>query len=209
MDAPDRDRGRGLSLGPRALAGFAGRLLLVYGVLVAPWPGLPEAYARAYCAAATALGSALPLASELSMHPLSALPPSHRDALELAPGRRAEEYDAYIAVRGRAGKPRLYPWSTRYFPYLATAALVALVVATPLPWRRRAGALALGLALVHLLLAAQLGAALVLYFGRVPQAVTTAARFAVFLPWYVAPLLAWAAAVAHPALREGIAPGRA
>ena len=44
-------------------------------------------------------------------------------------------------------------FSTRYMGYMPTVLMIALVVATPLPWRRRAWALLWGLFFTHLFIA--------------------------------------------------------
>jgi hypothetical protein len=59
-------------------------------------------------------------------------------------------HDVRMEVRNhRAGMMVPRHLGTRYPPYVLTALLIALIVATPLPWRRRLIALALGLIILN------------------------------------------------------------
>jgi hypothetical protein len=71
------------------------------------------------------------------------------------------------------GKPQRWhvEYSSRGWGYLPTAAIVALIVATPLPWSRRWIALAAGLVLVHIFIALRIAALLLygMYWGGAIQ----------------------------------------
>ncbi|MGE3109963.1 MAG: hypothetical protein AB7G11_07100 [Phycisphaerales bacterium] len=75
---------------------------------------------------------------------------SRGDLVEFLPNATQPGMDTAI-VANRRGVPvagRTYH-STHVIGYLATAELLALIVATPVSWRRRAIALALGLGAIH------------------------------------------------------------
>lgn len=122
-------------LGPAAL--FA----LVYTALIVPWPGVNAPYGRAFRAL---VGAAY----------------SRDDARLLVYLRAAEhppraEIDTEIVVATKPANAsgdlpaRLLGLDTRSVGWVPLALLVALIVATPVPWRRRLVALALGLILIN------------------------------------------------------------
>ncbi len=114
---------------------FVVRLLLVYGLLVIPWPGLVRGYGRVFCRVADAvLGS------------------SGQVIVQFRPIKSpADEKDVEIAVK-KNGSRMVYttPITTRLAGYLPTATVVALVLATAIPWRRKWKALLWALLGVHL-----------------------------------------------------------
>jgi hypothetical protein len=122
-----------------SIAGFTARFALAYGLLMAPWPGWVEAYGEIYCSAARFLFD--------STNPDRNIQIRH---FVPQPGTRAAEAIQDTAVRleirgARIGLQEVPPFGTarssRYTGYVPTAFAIALVVATPISWRRRAWSL--------------------------------------------------------------------
>jgi hypothetical protein len=118
----------------------------IFLVLIAPWPGLRTFHARAYRAGA-----------ELFFRPFRG-----EGGVWVVPIPEEEQHhhtDTRI-VCARRDNPTNYQgldhdaWFTAYLP---AAKLIALVLATPIPWRRRWNALFWGLILVHVFIAVRLG----------------------------------------------------
>ena len=134
----------------KRLAGFVFRVLLFYGLLVLPWPGVRQGYSVFYRESANLLfASSSDLIIRFRPRPLSKGDPS-KD-LEFAMSRRRES------------RERTTPIDTRLSGYLPTAELVALILATPIPWSRRGKALLWGLLWVSVFIA--LGHAILLLYS--------------------------------------------
>jgi len=117
----------------RRLAGFALRFAVVYGLLVFAWPWARVAYRPLYCGLGNMLFGGGAASAQFS-----------------APPGADGELDIEIRLVKR-GPPRVTGHmknSSRLVGYMPTVSLLAFVLATPLPWKRRRRALALGLALV-------------------------------------------------------------
>ncbi len=129
---------------PRKLiAVFFLKLLVVYGLLMAPWPGLQDAYRRFFhITAQTTFGS---FGSQGTVE----FRPIYDDDTE------GNDLGAILEKKGVKGVAAI-AMRTRFVGYISTAVIIALVLATPIPWRRRARALLLGLVLVHLFIAVKL-----------------------------------------------------
>jgi hypothetical protein len=122
----------------RFLAAFA----LVYGVLIAPWPGWNAAYGAGFRRMAQAcLGASEPTAVRFQATPGGG--PLDMEIVVFNP----TQADA----QGRV-KTRLLRLDTRGVGWIPTAFLVALVIASPVTWCRRLRALALGLVALDLYL---------------------------------------------------------
>ncbi len=119
----------------RRIGGFFGRLLLIYGVLAAPWPGINAGYATLFSAGGNLMFRSFMLGDSVRFRPVS-----HPTASD----------DTHIhGPNSRTGVGRRTTPFSRRWGYLPTAFLVSLVLATPLPWRRRLGALLVALILLH------------------------------------------------------------
>jgi hypothetical protein len=115
----------------RRIAGFVLRFLLVYTALVLPWPGVEAAYRVWFCA----LGNvAFASVGDGSV----------RFVPDPQPG---SAYDTLLVMTNRNAPGTIGEMnqSSRTVGYLPTAGLIALVMATPIPWRRRWRALGFGL----------------------------------------------------------------
>lgn len=115
----------------RRVAGFALRFALVYGVLVVAWPLARGVHRPLYCA----LGNALFDGGDA--------------AARFRPLDTGTDLDVQVVLTKR-GPPTVTARmenSSRLVAYMPLVSLVALVVASPIPWKRRRRALWQGLAL--------------------------------------------------------------
>ena len=132
---------------------FVLRLLLLYGLLVVPWPGLQEGYAALFRAGGNQLFRSFGS-------------PGTVDFRTLAPAWKACDTDVVFRNPGH-GVILWLRYSSRHAGYLPTATLIALVLATPTPWSRQWRALLLGLALVNGFVVVRVALALVRGFRGV------------------------------------------
>lgn len=151
---------------PKRLVGFLLRFLLFMVLLVAPWPGLAEGYATAFRWGANKVFSSFGSDGAtrfLSLHDITPgdLPPG------VEPPPATDVLDTLIEMRSRndptqLGYMRTASWQVGYRP---TAFLIALILATPIPWRRRARALAWGLLWINAFVALRVALTLVMGFS--------------------------------------------
>lgn len=126
----------------KAIAGFVLWFLLVYGLLMAPWPGLQNAYRAAYLDAGQFVFQTLTSPDTIRFK---------------APDVVEGEVDTVVLVRYReAGVWITLGINSRQGAYLPTVVLASLILATPVPWSRRGVSLLLGLVLVHLFIVVRL-----------------------------------------------------
>lgn len=125
----------------RAVLRFFLSFGLIYALLIVPWPGFKEGYGRYFrflCETAFAENhSARYLQCEPSPDPRFCV------GIQIALGNR-EQVDAngHLPVKILGLEARGVGW-------IPTALIVALTLATPIPWRRRVWALLWGWLLVH------------------------------------------------------------
>lgn len=124
------------------MVGFLGRFALLYGLLIFPWPGFNKTYAAYF----RALGQVI-FAREGGRRLVH---------FEAVPENLHHRLDTRIALANRdqvdrEGKgPVLYlELDTRGVGWVPTALLLALILATPVSWRRRCVAVVWGLIAVH------------------------------------------------------------
>jgi len=158
----------GMLVTPRGIARFLALFLLAYGASMAPWPGLGSIYAAAYRTGASLLFRSFGSQGIVRFEPL--------------PGR-PWEINVALYNRARAGRGGIVPGiqtchDTRDEGYLYVAFLTALILAHPLPWRRKGRALLWGMALIHVLIVLKLGLRLFHAFSREPLALVTLSPFA-------------------------------
>ncbi len=128
---------------PRKLiVGFLWRVALLYGLLIAPWPGFNAAYGKYF----RTLGQTV-FAREGERRMLR---------FEAVPAELHHGLDTRIALANRdqadrdgKGPVHYLELDTRGVGWVPTALLLALILATPVPWRRRGWALLWGLLVVH------------------------------------------------------------
>jgi hypothetical protein len=124
----------------RPIARFLGWLAVLYALLIAPWPGLNSAYGRWF----RWIGGTVFAGGDRWFVKFEADPAEHP----------LLDTQITIADPGRANPSgrmpaRILHLDSRGIGWVPTALLTALTLATPIPWRRRAVALLVGLLLVQ------------------------------------------------------------
>lgn len=141
------------SVPTRRIAGFVLRFALVYAALTLAWPLARPVYRSLFCALGNTLFG--------SVH-------GGDGAVEFRPQDTREELDVEVVLT-KHGPPPVRARAenkSRVVGYLPTISLIAFVLATPIPWKRRRRALLLGLLLVTLFVALRMGIPLVRDFSR-------------------------------------------
>ena len=122
---------------------FLLRFLVIFGLLIVPWPGLNQAYSQYF----QSLGQMVfnPAGETKRMvvfSPASGKIPGMDTRLALE--------NAGLADASGRGPVRSTEIDARSIGWVPTALTMALVLATPIPWTRRLLALAGGVVLIHL-----------------------------------------------------------
>lgn len=139
--------------------GFLLRFLLLYVLLMIPWPGVQSTYSTVFVRSGAFLYGGL--GKDYDVH--GAVPDKHGTLGDV------------VIVVPREGIGLLEPRiSSREVGYLATAVTIALILATPTTWRRRLRSVALGLALTCVFVAIR-PLFLVLYLATVNVQILTGA----------------------------------
>ncbi|MCK9588087.1 MAG: hypothetical protein WC076_07265 [Terrimicrobiaceae bacterium] len=129
-------------LDSKALWKFAWLFVLTYGLLIAPWPNWNDfcsGYYRAMCnATLTHLPGDMILRFEKTTVRLR---PNLSTSISIGNERKIDRQGRYPAT--------VLQSDTRALAWTPTALLVALILATPLTWKRKLWALALGLLVIH------------------------------------------------------------
>lgn len=125
------------SVPSRRILAFALRFAVAYGLLVLAWPLVRPAYRQTYCA----LGNVLFSGGEASTR------------FQSLGGSGGLDVQLVLTKRGPPPVTARMQNSSRLVGYMPTVSLIALVIASPLPWKRRWRALLLGLLLVHVFVA--------------------------------------------------------
>jgi hypothetical protein len=177
-------------LPPKRIAGCFCRVALIYGLLVLPWPGVRAGYAAFFRA-----GGNLIFRSSI---------PGGSVRFRPAP-RPKGPIDTHVQFADlRSGTTTAVMTSSQKPGYLSTALVLALVLATPLPWRRRLRALFWGLILISAFVACELliivlhvfSAARLSLFGPPPpwdKVLTVAHQVATsgVVTWFIFPVFVW------------------
>ena len=132
---------------PKGAIRFFCLFLLAFGLLMAPWPRLGGVYTKFYSAGAAFLFGSFGPTGTVAFEPLH----NSEHDLHVTLYNQAQvgpDGDA-VAIRTRH--------NSRHAGYMYTAFLAALILATPIPARRKGLALFLGIILFHGLAAIQLG----------------------------------------------------
>ncbi len=153
---------------PKHLGRFCLAAIVLCAVLMARWPGLEHGYAYLFRAGGNLLFSkTFWFWSNGRVHFIDLYAPDQAAAIERAVGvpvgegftpAKAEgvKDTLLILINRRLGESEGMRTSSRLVGYMPTAIIVVLVLATPLPLRRRGWALLWGLVLVQLFIAFRL-----------------------------------------------------
>ena len=126
----------------RLVVVFLLQFVVIYGLLIVPWPGWRAGYERFFQGLAGTVLAREQGPAIVRFRPAEK-PPRPEIDLEILFAQRTE-----IDAAGQA-PTRILGLDTRGVGWVPTALLLALVAATPLPWRRRWRALLAGVVLVH------------------------------------------------------------
>ena len=131
---------------PKGAIRFFCLFLLAFGLLMAPWPRLGRAYTKFYSAGAAFLFGSFGPTGAVTFEPI-----------------HNSEHDLHVTLYNRAhigrdseGAAIRTRHNSRHAGYMYAAFLAALILATPLPLKRKMWALLLGMILIHCLIALQL-----------------------------------------------------
>lgn len=116
----------------KRISSFVARCMLYYLILVAGWSGLMEGYRAAFLAGGNLLFCRFGSAGAVSFEPLESA------------GRTFDTQLVLSLLRPPFARGEL-DMASDYTGYRPTVFLIALVLATPIPWSRRLRALAWGL----------------------------------------------------------------
>ena len=145
----------------KRIAVFAFLALLFYGLLAGPWPGFQKGYAAFYQVVGNAVFGSFGSGGLVRFQPIAA---------------SGGEMDTEIVIRRRDSPVKgTTPHSAWVTGYLPTAECIALILATPLAWRRKLKALLWGLLLVNAFVAMRITITLIYWFG-------TDGRWALYQP---------------------------
>jgi len=143
---------------PKGAIRFFCLFLLAFGLLMAPWPRVGRAYRKFYIAGASFLFGSIETIGMVTFEPV---PDSENDMNVTLYNRARPAPDGGIArIQTRH--------NSRHAGYMYVAFLVALILATPIPARRKGLALFLGIILFHGLAAIQLGLRIFHAFSNKP-----------------------------------------
>jgi len=117
---------------------FLLKAALIYAVLMIPWPGVREGYRAGFRAVGNVMFSSLKGGMASVRFEPYGEPDPHKDT------------ELVLRKPPRSGRTEI---GVDYLSYRPTAFLVALVLATPVPWRRRSLALLVGLVFINLFIA--------------------------------------------------------
>ncbi len=122
------------------------KLIVIYGLLLIPWPGVERGYAVYYRGMAN-----------LFYGSLGSVGTARFESFQERSGR----YDSQMIIKCVSfdGKrtTRDVPFHTRRIGYLPTVQVTALILATSMPWRRKLRALLFGLVLIHAFIILEIG----------------------------------------------------
>ena len=126
----------------RVLGGFFLRFLVVFVLVMAPWPVVGDVYAAFFRAGGNLLFSSFGSEGRVQFRRLSDREPPHA----------AEDTDM-ILVNRRTRAESVFSAGSRQQGYKPTAFVLALILATPIPWARRLRAALWGLLCVNVYVA--------------------------------------------------------
>jgi hypothetical protein len=122
--------------------GFLLRFAVIFGLLIAPWRGWNEAYSHYF---QSLYGFLFNWGQTNRVVTLQPSPPSYAPL-----DTQVILANASLVDSAGRGPIRRTEFDSRSIGWVPTALTLALVAATPIPWRRRLAALAGGMVLIHL-----------------------------------------------------------
>jgi hypothetical protein len=130
----------------KLILGFLIRFIVIYGLLIYPWPGWRELYGEGFRDVGNAIYDR---EGEKRI--------VHFEAHEETKGFAAIDTRIVLGNRDLVNEDGTHPTSllgfdSRSICWLPTALTMTFILATPIPWRRRAWALLWGMVLIHLFL---------------------------------------------------------
>ena len=142
--------------------------IVIYGLLMVPWPGLGAAYSKLYRAGAAFLFESFGSKGTVRFEKLI-----------------ADEYDTKIVFYSRdqvGSDGKIVPvgfihHNSRRDGYVYVAFLTALTLATPIPWRRKGWALFWGMILIHSFIVCKLAIWILYGFNKEPLSLVLLSPF--------------------------------
>ncbi len=133
-------------IGGKGIGLFLARFLIVYLLLLAPWPGLRQGYAAFVRRATSAVFGSFGSDGKVYVFPSAKMTPDDLPAGYQMPAE-GRELDIHLALSSRRGSryTTYLDTNSRKFGYLPTAFVLALIAASPVGRRRRLVAAGLGL----------------------------------------------------------------
>ncbi len=137
-----------------------GLFILFYGLLIIPWPGLGSAYSVFYRSGSSFLFESFGTEGNVRFHKSN-----------------HPEYDLLVTFfdltdpdrKGRAKPFQQFCLTSRYSAYIYTSFLAALILASPISWKRRGMAMFWGMTLIHCYLAFKMAVMVLFTFGNTPD----------------------------------------
>jgi hypothetical protein len=127
------------------MLGFLLRFAVIFGILILPWPGWNRAYAQYFQSLGQMVfNSTSETPRRVLFGPASGKIPGMDTRLRLE--------NLALADSTGKGPVKQTEIDTRSIGWVPTALTLALILATPIPWKRRLAACAGGLVLIHLFL---------------------------------------------------------
>ena len=135
---------------PRHVGRFLLGVVILYGLLIAPWPGVATWYAIGFRNVGNAVFGRFGDRGLVRFRPIG---PDER----LRRGTQDWDTEFMLEIRGQPGATGVWynSWQAGYIP---TALLASLVLCTPVPWKRRWWAFGWGMLLVNCFVLIRVGA---------------------------------------------------
>ena len=135
----------------RRIGGFFLRLLVIFVVLIVLWPGLKKAYGSFFQAGGNVLFTRFGSEGRVHFGPLTPVAPDGDTEVTLR-NRRTQADSTYVV-------------DSRTLGYKPTVFMLALILATPIPWPRRLWAVLWGFLLINVYVALRVGVFLLTVFS--------------------------------------------
>lgn len=152
----------------KRIIGFFCVSVLIYVPLMVPWPGLATAYSRLYRTGAAFLFESLAPEGTIRFHPLNDV---ENDIRIIFYNRDQVGPDGNMPAVGFINH------NSRRDGYIYIAFLIALVLASPIPWRRKGWALFWGMILIHGFIALKLAIWAIYGFNKEPLSLIVLSPF--------------------------------